>query len=69
MFRTISAGPLTRLRIWDNHGQALVVKRSLLRPGSLAILNRPDQKAVFLTKADAAALRDYLNIYLHEESS
>lgn len=60
--------PKPRLRLWDAHGQAIVVKRSLLRPGFIALLNRPNQKAVFLDRADAEALRDYLNTFLEESS-
>lgn len=63
MFEAVNHG---RLRVHDDRGNRMTIKRSALRKGWLALVTRPNQQVIFLDTLDAIALRDFLNAYLEE---
>lgn len=53
-----------RLRLEDEHGHRAILQPSLLRPGHLALVTPPGQKALFLSDDDVLAVAQFLNDYL-----
>jgi hypothetical protein len=59
--------PRVRLRVRDDHHHRIVLQPSLLRPGALALITPPGQKAIFLSVEDARAMRSFIDAYIESQ--